>query len=211
MTTRRSRSRHYPQTKQAATAPLVGIVSMMRDGSVSQPVRSAFKKLGCKYTIYKYDTHNLYNKIQHGEETHWFFTGNTPDFVTEIGAPYIDQRIYTIQNKMFLFVCYSHQLAALNAGAIIYTMNERIIGNIKIQRCRNDPIFNNISELQEFFAYYKQFVHADQKLDGWKLLARAGDHAMIMKKGRNMYSIQVHPERLDDTLLFLDNWLSMVA
>lgn len=191
--------------------PLVGIVSMMKDGSVSQPVRSAFRKLGYKYNIYKYNTHDLYNKICNGAETHWFFTGNLPDFVTDIGAPYIDQRIYTITNKMILFICYSHQLAALNAGAIIYTMNTPIIRNIHITYVKDDPIFKELPKSQDFFAYYTQYISADQPINGWKLLATHGSHVAAMKHGKNMYSMQVHPERLDDTLIILENWLSMPA
>jgi GMP synthase-like glutamine amidotransferase len=205
-TTRRCRKIYLRQT----TFPIsVGIVSMMKDGSVSQPVRRTFRTLNAPITIYKYDTPDLYNKIKAGQETHWFFTGNGPDFVTDDGAPMIDKRIYTIKNKMLLFICYSHQLAALNAGATIYTMHEPINRNINIKRLINDPIFNDLPASDDFFAYYTQYIRADEKLAGWKLLATYEGHISAMKYGKNIYSIQVHPERRAETYIVLKNWLSM--
>jgi GMP synthase-like glutamine amidotransferase len=225
-TTRRSRKICLRQTKRQTTLPIsVGIVSMMKDGSVSQPVRRAFRTalanlstsigagangtLNAPITIYKYNTPDLYNKIKTGQETHWFFTGNLPDFVTDDGAPIIDKRIYTIKNKMILFICYSHQLAALNAGATIYTMQEPIHKNIHIKQLINDPIFNDLPPSEDFFAYYTQYIRADEKLAGWKLLASYEGHVAAMKYGKNIYSIQVHPERRAETYIVLKNWLAM--
>jgi GMP synthase-like glutamine amidotransferase len=243
--TRRSRKIVLRHSKKRHTMlPIsLGIVSMMKDGSVSHPVRRAFRTalaslstsigastngttlaslstsigastnglLNVPITIYKYNTPDLYNIIKNGSETHWFFTGNLPDFVTNDGAPAIDTRIYTIQNKMILFICYSHQLAALNAGATIYTMQEPIHKNIHIKRLVNDPIFTGLPASEEFFAYYTQYIRADEKLPGWKLLAVHDEHVAAMKHGKNIYSMQVHPERRSETYIVLQNWLNMIA
>jgi GMP synthase-like glutamine amidotransferase len=207
--TRRFRKKGLRLTKRLADpAVSVGIVSMMKDGSVSIPVRRAFRTLHTPITIYKYNTPDLYNKILSGNETHWFFTGNGPDFVTDDNAPSIDKRIYSIKNKMILFICYSHQLAALNAGATIYTMDAPIHRNITLERLIEDPIFNGLPKSTEFFAYYTQYVVSVPK---WKLLAMHGKHIGAMKHGKNIYSIQVHPERLAETYIVLENWLSMQA
>lgn len=196
-----------------AAKPRVAIVSMMKDGTVSAAVRNCFRRLGIQSpTIYRYDDPTLYSLIADGPETHWFFTGNTPDFVTDADAPGFDPRILTITTKMMFFVCYSHQYvcaAAVGLGAIEQLPTARIGYYPILIADPQHPLFKGIDASTLFFAYYTQYINVERTPRGWDLLASSGKHIAIMKKGSTMFSCQVHPERSDTTYKVLQNWLSM--
>lgn len=191
----------------------LGIVSMMKDGSVSDAVLCCFAELGVAYVLYKYNTPDLISLIADGPETHWFFTGNTPDFVTDEGAPGFDMRILDISNKNMFFVCYSHQYVCKQLGSCVWPCWKPIRGIYPIVRVRGeDPIFCEVSPKQWFFAYYGQYVRTEDVPAGWELLARQGNHVVLMRlrdSQKAIYSCQVHPERLVDTYRMLYNWLKM--
>lgn len=197
--------------RKKARLPLVGIVSMMKDGSVSDPVRNCFLALGAQFTIYRYDAAGLYSLIDRGPETHWFFTGNTPDFVTDEGAPGFDIRILGLHHKPMFFVCYSHQYVCQQLGAVIRSCWKSIRGVYPIVWLqRDDPISRGIDRGQWFFAYYGQYVRTEDVPAGWDLLARQGNHVVLMRRrGSLQYSCQVHPERLEETYTMLQNWLTL--
>lgn len=187
----------------------LGIVSMMKDGSVSAAVRSCFDRIGIHNpTIYCYNNPALYSLIAHGPETHWFFTGNTPDFVTDPGAPGFDPRILTITTKMMFFVCYSHQYVCALAGSQIEQLPTANIGFYSLV-IEDHPLFAGVDPSSLFFAYYTQYILAKNLPHGWDLLARRLDHIAVMQKGSTMFSCQVHPERIATTYQVLQNWLSM--
>ncbi len=197
--------------RQARLRRLVGIVSMMKDGYISDAVRDCFHSLGAICTIYRYDTPNLVDLIAHGPETHWFFTGNGPDFVTDEGAPAFDMRILDIHNKSMFFVCYSHQYICKQLGARIRQCWKPIRGVYPIVRVRGDcdPIFKGLDWKQRLFAYYGQYVRTEDVPAGWDVLARQGNHVVLMRRcgTENIYSCQLHPERLEETYGMLRNWL----
>ena len=187
----------------------VGIVSMMKNGSVSDAVLSCFRELGAVCSLYIYNTPGLVDLIATGPETHWFFTGNTPDFVTDKGAPGFDMRILDIHNKHMFFVCYSHQYICKQLGAVIRPCWKPIRGIYPIVWLQqDDPISRGIDPYQWFFAYYGQYVRTEDVPAGWDLLARQGNHVVLMCRGLQ-YSCQVHPERLEETYGMLRNWLRM--
>ena len=188
----------------------VGIVSMMKNGVVSDAVLDCFTALGAACTIYRYDTPALATLIASGPETHWFFTGNTPDFVTDEGAPGFDMDILNIKGKPMFFVCYSHQYICKQLGCVIHSCWKPIRGIYPIVRVRGDedPIFSGVKRDKWFFAYYGQYVRTEDVPAGWDLLARQGNHVVLMRRGA-MYSCQVHPERLPETYQVLRNWLMM--
>jgi GMP synthase-like glutamine amidotransferase len=207
---------------ESSLSQTVGVVSMMKNGMVSKPVRRCFASLGYKILTYRYDEPRLYSLIASSSSpTHWFFTGNGPDLVTNEDAPTIDERIYTIRDKMMFFVCYSHQLIAKAAGCVIWQMpnGHPVNSNVPLIRIKNDPIFNGILADAPFFAYYNQFICQDCVPVGWKLLAvrkhrstpDCKAHVMLMKHGSNLYSCQVHPERRSPTYRMIANWLAMAA
>jgi GMP synthase-like glutamine amidotransferase len=190
---------------------------MMRNYSVSDKVRRCFQALNCEISIYKYDDPHLYEIIKRPTSpSHWFFTGNGPDFVTDLDAPAIDERIYKIRSKMMFFICYSHQLIAAAAGCTIWHSPRLISGKYPIRRLpaeADDPIFNDIPVTQVFCAYHRQYFKKDCIPPGWKILALrdfgADSYVAFMKHGCNMYSSQVHPEFYKSTYKMIDNWLSM--
>ena len=187
----------------------LGIVSMMKDGSVSAAVRSCFKRIGIHNpTIYCYNNPALYPLIAYGPETHWFFTGNTPDFVTDAGAPGFDPRILDITTKMMFFVCYSHQYVCALSGSQIEQLPTADIGFYPLI-ITDHPLFAGVDPSSLFFAYYTQYIRTENLPHGWDLLARRFDHIAVMQKGPTMFSCQVHPERIDTTYRVLQNWLSM--
>ncbi len=199
-------------------AKRVGIVSMMRNYMVSKYVRKCFSALDCDITIYKYNDPQLFEIIKDpSTPSHWFFTGNGPDFVTDDGAPAIDERIYEIRNKMMFFVCYSHQLIAAVAGCVIWQAPKLFKGTCQIyyeQSQQTDPIFAGLSTTEKYAIYHRQYVKKDCRPRGWKILAlckNGVEYIAFMKHGRNMYSSQVHPEFRTATYKILENWLDMHA
>ncbi len=185
----------------------LGIVSMMRDGQVSEPVRRCFAELLLRSsdpepTICRYDDPALYSLIADGPETHWFFTGNTPDFVTDEDAPGFDPRILTISTKMLFFVCYSHQYVCKLLGAPIRQLSAPRIGRVQVKFPTGSV---------PFFAYYTQYIEAGDIPAGWQLLGETADGHIALMYRDNMYSCQVHPERCDATRYILEAWLAGVA
>jgi len=194
----------------------VGVVSMMRNYAVSKNVRKCFSALGCTLDIYKYNDPRLFEIIRDpASPSHWFFTGNLPDFVTDEDAPAIDERIYGIRNKMMFFVCYSFQQIAAAAGCVIWQAAELLRGECEIKYLPGataDPLFAGVSADERFAVYHRQYIKKDCKPPGWKLLAlcnnRGTEYIAFIKKGRNMYASQVHPELLESTYKVLENWLA---
>jgi len=187
----------------------VGIVSMTRTGNISDAVRGCFGALGCDIYVYPWYTDDLYELIKASSLTHWFFTGNTHDYVTEFGSPTIDARIYKIRGKLMFFVCYSHQLLCKQLGSPIHTAERRIKGDYMLMRMKKDELWDGVSGSEPFMAWYKQYVHCTQPPRGWKVIARFGGHIAAMQRGHN-YSFQVHPERRTETYKILENWLNML-
>lgn len=198
----------------ALPPPCLGIVSMMKTGHISDAVRNCFKRLGIPNpTIYRYDNPALFSLITNGPETHWFFTGNTPDFVTDAGAPGFDPRVLTITTKMMLFVCYSHQyVCAIAAGLhVIEQLPTARIGFYPLQIAEPSHwLFDGVDTGALFFAYYTQYIQVDNLPSGWELLASSGTHIALMTYGKTMFSCQVHPERSDLTYRMLYNWINML-
>lgn len=204
------------QQREQQQRPRVGVVSMMRNYEVHKNIRKCFSALGAQLTIYKYNDPRLYNIIKDpATPSHWFFTGNSPDFVTDDCAPSIDERIYTIKNKMMFFVCYSHQLIAKAAGCVIWQAPALFKGECQLSRRVADPIFTGVAADEKFAVYHRQYVTPDCKPPGWKLLAtcinRGVEYIAFMKHGKNMYASQVHPEFLEGTYRVLENWLEAVV
>ena len=137
----------------------VGIVSMTRTGHISDAVRECFEGLGCDIYIWPWFTDDLYEIIRASPLTHWFFTGNTHDYVTDAGSPTIDRRIYKIRTKLMFFVCYSHQLLCKKLGTAIHTAERRIQGDYVIMRMKKDPIWRGVTAGEPFMAWYKQYAH----------------------------------------------------
>lgn len=187
----------------------VGIVSMSREGGISDAVRECFLELGCTMYVFPWFAEDLYEIILSSPISHWFFTGNTPDYVTDIYAPHIDKRIYGIRTKLFFFVCYSHQLLCMQRGSPIHFAENRISGLFPLIRMKKDPIWNGVAMRETFMAWYKQYVHCTQPPIGWTVIARLGPHIALMRRGHH-YSCQVHPERRKETYVILKNWLNML-
>lgn len=194
----------------------VGVVSMMRNGRVLPAIRKCFSALGCKLEIYKYDNPRLFEIIKDSTSpSHWFFTGNGPDFVTDENAPAIDERIYGLRNKMMYFACYSHQLIAHVAGCVIWQAAELFDGDCQIKHVAADPIFAGVPADARFAIYHRQYIKKDCKPPGWKILAlcnnKGTEYIAYMKHGRNMYATQVHAEFLRGTYKVIENWLNATA
>ena len=192
---------------------------MMRNYLVSKKVRKCFSALNCDIEIYKYNDPHLYNIINDPTTpSHWFFTGNGPDFVTDEAAPAIDERIYGIRDKMMFFICYSHQLIAAVSGCVIWQAAELFEGDCQIHYLpgkQADPIFADVSTKEQFAIYHRQYIKKDCKPPGWKILALCNNHNVeyiaFMKHGRNMYASQVHPEFRPETYKVLENWLALTT
>lgn len=184
----------------------IGVVCMTRGGAPSSVVRECMEQLPVTVKYYPWMDTNLYETIESSPITHWFFTGNTPDYVTDPEAPTIDRRIYTLSEKSFFFVCYSHQLLCMQLGSPIRTCIERVEGIVHLDHvCNTDPIWKNIPESEPFYCWYNQYV--DTPPADWVVLAHHGTHIAVMRCGRH-YSAQVHPERCKDTHKMIENWLS---
>ncbi len=187
----------------------VGIVSMTPTGAISDAVRDCFLSLGCTIHIYPWYSDGLYDTIRYSPISHWFFTGNTPDYVTDVGAPTLDERIYRLHHKCFFFVCYSHQLLCLNHGSEIRNAHKRVDGDYMIIRRHDDQIWKGVDDMEKYMCWYGQYVHYLNAPPGWLVLARRGHHIALMRRGRH-YSAQVHPERRVETYAILRNWLHML-
>lgn len=190
-------------------ATCIGIVSMSRHGGISDAVRECFKALGCTVYAYAWYSENLYETIKYSDISHWFFTGNTPDYVTHVGAPIIDPRIYELHHKCMFFVCYSHQLLCLRHGCEIRDAYARVDGNYMIIRRHNDRIWRGMNDMEKYMCWYSQYVHYTDVPAGWVVLARRGHHIALMRRGLH-YSSQVHPERRPETYQILRNWLALM-
>jgi GMP synthase-like glutamine amidotransferase len=188
-------------------AAAIGVVCMTRGGTPSSMVCDCMSHMQLNATYYGWDTPNLYEVIESSPIKHWFFTGNTPDYVTNPGSPTIDPRIYELHDKSFFFVCYSHQLLCMQLGSPIHACEARVEGGKQIERvCDSDPIWTDIPAAMPFYCWYNQYV--DTPPPGWTVLARQGAHVAIMRRGRH-YSAQVHPERCQDTQKMIENWMSL--
>jgi GMP synthase-like glutamine amidotransferase len=190
-------------------ATRIGIVSMSRSGAISDAVQQCFQDLGCTIHIYPWFHSELYEVIRYSDITHWFFTGNTPDLVTDFNAPVIDPRIYELHHKCMFFVCYSHQLLCLRYGAIIRDAHNRVNGNYLLIRRYQDRIWRGVDDMEKYMCWYAQYVHYMEVPPGWLVLARRGHHIALMRRGLH-YSSQVHPERRPETYQILRNWLALM-
>ncbi len=182
---------------------------MSRHGGISDPVRECFQALGCTIYVYPWYNENLYETIKYSDITHWFFTGNTPDYVTQAGSPTIDPRIYELHHKCMFFVCYSHQLLCFRYGCEIRDTHARVDGNYMLIRRHDDRIWRGVSDMEKYMCWYGQYVHYMDAPPGWLVLARRGHHIALMRRGLH-YSAQVHPERRAETYQILRNWLAIM-
>lgn len=182
---------------------------MSRGGAISDAVQQCFQDLGCTMHIYPWFHPELYEVIRYSDITHWFFTGNTPDLVTDFNAPTIDPRIYELHHKCMFFVCYSHQLLCLRYGAIIRDAHKRVNGDYLLIRRHDDRIWRGVDDMEKYMCWYAQYVHYMEAPHGWLVLARRGHHIALMRRGLH-YSSQVHPERRPETYQILRNWLALM-
>ena len=127
----------------------------------------------------------------------WFLTGSAYD-VLRAGAPQVSLEILTLTNKRFFLICYSMESLLLQLGCRLIKRRKNarehfslLMGGNRLDAWRN----------------HHTYVVPDSLKPGMRCLA-AHDGETMTVEYKNTMMTQWHPEKTEDGVRFLRDWLS---
>lgn len=194
----------------------IGIVSLYPKQKDIQNLENAIRIIG--YTPYIIDlAHTIPDKIyffiKNSPIKHWIFSGS-PSMVIDRGSPQIPMDIFKLTNKQYMFICYSLESVMYQLKYPISFRRELKkevfkldISPNKIQRTNTSYLFENIIFPMKVWRNHYGFV--SKSYVNTNLITEVASYegeSMILLY-RNSILVQYHPERTNDGLKLIDNWI----
>ena len=173
----------------------VGIVNMYSH-KLQPYLQRALNSIGHDITILDSDD-NYIEIIKRSPITHWIFTGSDSD-VTNKKSPVLDIGIIKMKNKQFLLVCYSME-------SVLQQLGCHLIKRKTVVKERFDLVMNG-SQIRAYRNHYTYVVPESIKRGMQLLTTYKGDTMTVTYK--NLMMTQWHPERTNDGILFMKEWLT---
>jgi GMP synthase-like glutamine amidotransferase len=173
----------------------IGIVDFSKRPKKNDSLQEALKILGNDiFVVHHAD--DWFNIVKSSRIKHWIMTGSAYD-VFGNKSPQIDTRITQLVNKRFLLICYSMESFLLQMGC---KLSRR-------ERTKETFMLNDNGALFNAWRNHNTFIPTDGLQPGIRLLAEYKNETMTAKY-KNILMTQWHPEKTDDGIIFLSNWLS---
>ena len=173
----------------------IGIVDFSKRPKKNDSLQGALQILGHDiFVVHHAD--DWYNIVKSSHIKHWIMTGSAYD-VFSSKSPQVDTRITQLVKKRFLLICYSMESFLLQFGC---KLSRR-------ERTKEMFTFNDNGTLVNAWRNHNTFIPTDGLQPGIHLLASYKSETMTAKY-KNIVMTQWHPEKTDDGVIFLSNWLS---
>ena len=194
----------------------IGIVSLYPKLKDIQNLENAIKLLG--YVPHIIDlAHSTQDKIYyHIKNSHikyWIFSGS-PTSVIDKGSPQIPMELFRLNAKRFMFICYSLESVMFQLKYPIsfrrelkkelFSLN---VSRSKIKRTNIEYLFENINfpmkVWRNHYGYVSNLIINNNLIQ--EVASYEGESMILLY--RNGILIQYHPERTNDGLKLINNWI----
>ena len=170
----------------------VGVVNFMKSGHPE----FLYDVLGDDILIVNHKT-DWMNAIRNSRIKHWFLTGSAYD-VLQPGTPQITTDLLTMTDKRFFLICYSMESLLLHLGC-------RLIKRPKSARERFSLLMRG-KQIDAWRNHYT-YVVPDSLKSGMRCLATYDGETMTVEY-KNTMMTQWHPEKTEDGVRFIHQWLN---
>ena len=194
----------------------IGIVSLYPRLKDIQHVENAVKILGYKPHVIDlvHSTQDkIYYHIKNSYIKYWIFSGS-PTSVIEKSSPQIPMEIFRLTTKRFMFICYSLESVMFQLKYPIsfrkvlkkelFSLN---VSRSKIKRTNTEYLFENIDfpmkVWRNHYGYVSNLIINNTLINE---VASYEGESMILSY-RNSILVQYHPERTNDGLKLINNWI----
>jgi GMP synthase-like glutamine amidotransferase len=194
----------------------IGIVSLYPKQKDIQHVENAIKLLG--YIPHIIDlAHStqdkIYYHIKNSDIKYWIFSGS-PTSVIDKGSPQIPMEIFRLTAKRFMFICYSLESVMFQLRYPISFRKElkkelfNLDVNItNIKNTNTSYLFENIyfpmKVWRNHYGYVSNLIINNNLIQ--EVASYEGESMILLY--RNSILVQYHPERTNDGLKLIDNWI----
>ena len=173
----------------------VGIVDFSKRPKKNDILQQALQILGHDIFVVHH-TDDWYNIVKSSHIKHWIMTGAAYD-VFSSKSPQVDTRITQLVKKRFLLICYSMESFLLQMDC---KLNRR-------ERAKESFTLNSNGTRIVAWRNHNTFIPKDGLHPEIHLLASYMNETMTAEY-KNILMTQWHPEKTDDGIVFLSNWLS---
>jgi len=194
----------------------IGIVSLYPKQKDVQNLENAIKILGYKPHIIDLahtTPDKIYYHIKNSWIKNWIFSGS-PTSVIDKGSPQIPMELFRLTNKKYMFICYSLESVMFQLKYPISFRKElkkelfKLDVNISnIKKTNTEYLFHSINFPMKVWRNHYGFV--SNTLVNNNLISEVTSYegeSMILLY-RNSILVQYHPERTNDGLKLIDNWI----
>jgi len=178
----------------------IGIVSMYPIIKDIKYVENCIRDLGYKpYVLDLYHGINekIVNIIKRSKITHWIFTGS-PVFVTDRNAPQIPLDIYKFHDKKYMMICYSLESIAYQLKLPISFRQDNKKEIFEMQ-------LNN--KKMKLWRNHYGYLSSDIDIKPLQHIKSYNKECMVLYY-KNSILLQFHPERTNDGIEFINNWIN---
>ena len=173
----------------------IGIVDFSKRPKKNDSLQEALQILGHDIFVVHH-TDDWYNIVKSSRIKHWIMTGAAYD-VFSSKSPQVDTRITQLINKHFLLICYSMESFLLQIGCKLK----------RRERTKEEFTLNSNGTRIVAWRNHNTFIPTDGLQPEIKLLTSYKNETMTAKY-KNILMTQWHPEKTNDGIIFLLNWLS---
>ncbi len=169
-----------------------GVVNFMKSGRPD----FLYDALGDDIVIVSHKTDWL-SAIRTSRIKHWFLSGSAYD-VLQTGTPQITTELLTLTNKRFFLICYSMESLLLHLGCKL------------IKRPKNARGYFSLSmdgKQIDVWRNHYTYIVPDSLKPGMRCLATYDGETMTVEY-KNTMMTQWHPERTEDGVRFIRQWLN---
>jgi GMP synthase-like glutamine amidotransferase len=157
-------------------------------------VEKAIRKLGHTPVIHQINEDDIVSTIKDSPIDHWIFTGTSLAVsVLNPLSPQVPMEILQMTDKHFFLICYSMESLLYQLG---YPVVER--KDVKKGRFQLGPL--------NVYRYHKFYIPANKVNKKIKVLQTYDGEVMTVCY-KNTILTQWHPERTNDGILCLKNWI----
>lgn len=168
----------------------IGVVKF----NATENVEKAIRKLGHTPVLHTINEENLVTVLKESPITHWIFTGTSLAVsVLNPISPQVPMEILQMKDKKFFLICYSME-------SLLYQLGYPIVERKEVKKGRFDlgPL--------TVYRYHKFYIPANKMNKKVKVL-QTYDGEVMTATYKNTVLTQWHPERTNDGILCLKNWI----
>lgn len=194
----------------------IGIVSLYPKLKDIQNLENAIKILGYKPHIIDLahsTPDKIYYHIKNSDIKHWIFSGS-PTSVIDKGSPQVPMDIFRLIGKRFMFICYSLESVMFQLRYPIsfrkvlkkelFPLN---VSRGKIRKTNTEYLFENINfpmkVWRNHYGYVSDLIINNKLIE--EVASYEGESMILLY--RNSILVQYHPERTNDGLKLINNWI----